>query len=188
MDVVLFGIQGSGKGTQAKRLAADFGYEIFEAGGELRAIAASGTELGNTVKEYIDAGHLVPHHIIMRVVKESVCVRPKDAKILFDGVPRDLDQMRDFDDVMHGCGREFRCIELKVDEATVIARLRKRAAEQGRADDAKDEFILRRMTLFHEKTEPVIAQYRAAGKVVDIDGDAPEDEVYGTLKSALGLL
>ncbi len=187
MDIVLFGIQGSGKGTQAKRLAAEFGYDIFEAGGELRKIAASGSELGNTVKGFIDAGHLVPHEIIMRVVKDAICGRPEGTTILFDGVPRDLDQMHDFNRIMQECGREFRCIELKVDESTVIARLRKRAVEQGRADDAKDEFILRRMTLFHEKTEPVIAAYRAEGRVSDIEGEAPEEEVYGRFKQTLGL-
>lgn len=187
MDIVLFGIQGSGKGTQAKRLAAEHGYDIFEAGGELRKIAASGSELGNTVKNYIDNGHLVPHEIIMAVVKNAISSRPKDMRVLFDGVPRDLDQMRDFNTIMADCGRDFRCIEIKVDEATVIARLRKRATEQGRADDAKDEFILRRMTLFHEKTEPVIAAYRAEGKMAEIDGDAPEEEVYSRFKASLGL-
>lgn len=187
MDIVLFGIQGSGKGTQAKRLAADFGYVIFEAGGELRAIASGGSALGDVVKGYIDQGHLVPHDIIMRVVQEAVCAKPKDVPVLFDGVPRDLQQMRDFDRIMTECGREFRCVELVADETTAIARLRKRAVEQGRADDAKDEFILRRMTLFHEKTEPVIAAYRAAGKVVDVHGDAAEEEVYAALKAALKL-
>src|SRR6185295_10510811 len=97
MDLVFFGIQGSGKGTQAKKLAAEFGYDIFEAGGELRKIAASGSELGKTVKNYIDEGHLVPHEIIMEVVKEAIGKRPKDQKILFDGIPRDDNQMRDFD-------------------------------------------------------------------------------------------
>src|SRR3989338_6078654 len=68
IDLVFFGIQGSGKGTQAKKLASEFGYDIFEAGGELRKIAASGSELGKTVKSFIDQGHLVPFEIIMQVV------------------------------------------------------------------------------------------------------------------------
>ena len=77
MDLVFFGIQGSGKGTQAKKLAAEFGYDIFEAGGELRKIAASGSELGHLVKSTIDQGHLVPHEIIMQVVKEAIAVITK---------------------------------------------------------------------------------------------------------------
>ena len=72
MDLVLFGIQGSGKGTQAKRLATEKGYEIFEAGGALRKISASGTSLGEKVKSFIDVGKLVPHEIIMDVLKEAI--------------------------------------------------------------------------------------------------------------------
>lgn len=184
MDIVLFGIQGSGKGTQAKKLASEFGYDMFEAGGELRAIAASGSELGNTVKSYIDQGHLVPHEIIMRVVKESVCDKGS-ATVIFDGVPRDLDQMRDFNIIMQECGRAFRCVELKVNEAAVMERLQKRAKEQGRADDAQEDAVRRRIALFHEKTEPVIAAYRAAGNVTDVDGDGSIEEVYARLKGVL---
>ncbi len=187
MDVVLFGIQGSGKGTQAKKLATNFGYTIFEAGGELRRIAASGTPLGEMVKEFIDQGHLVPHHIIMRVVKEAIEAHPATTKLIFDGVPRDQDQMNDFNEIMKSCGREFRCIEFIVNEEEVIERLRKRAVDQKRADDASDESIKRRMGLFHEKTEPVIAAYRAQGKVAQVQGDGEIDEVFQRLVSALAL-
>lgn len=186
MDIVLFGIQGSGKGTQAKKLAADFGFDIFEAGGELRRIAASGTELGETVKGYIDAGHLVPHQIIMQVVREAIAAKDPSTKILFDGIPRDFDQQRDFDVIMQEAGRNFRCVELHVNEAASMERLKKRATEQGRADDAKEEAILRRISVFHEKTEPVIDLYRSQGKVIDVDGDETEQAVYDRLVSALG--
>ena len=104
MDIAFFGIQGSGKGTQAKMLAEEFGYYIFEAGGELRKIKASGTELGETVKNYIDNGELVPFEIIMKVVNEAVAGISADQKILFDGIPRDLDQMKAFDDIMSNAG------------------------------------------------------------------------------------
>ena len=114
MDLVLFGIQGSGKGTQAKRLATEKGYEIFEAGGALRKISASGTSLGEKVKSFIDVGKLVPHEIIMDVLKEAIASQPKDQKILFDGVPRDLDQMRDFILIMEKLGRDI-LKDLKID-------------------------------------------------------------------------
>src|SRR3989338_3026273 len=106
MDLVLFGIQGSGKGTQAKLLASEFGYEIFEMGGELRSLVASGSELGKTVASYIDQGNLVPHEIIMQVLREGIAKRDGGRTILFDGVPRDLDQMRDFDASMHELKRD----------------------------------------------------------------------------------
>lgn len=187
MDLVLFGIQGSGKGTQAKRLAAEFGYDIFEAGGELRKIAASGSELGKTVKSYIDQGHLVPHEIIMQVVKEAVGARAKDQKILFDGIPRDLDQMRDFDAVMQEAGRPFRCVQILLTPEEATARILGRAKAEGRADDADTAIIERRMKTFTEKTMPVIAFYKERGILQEIDGNGSLEEVYGRLVKTLNL-
>lgn len=188
MDLVLFGIQGSGKGTQARLLAAESGYRIFEAGGALRAIAAIDTDLGRTVKGYVDAGHLVPHAIIMQVLREAILATPREQEILFDGIPRDLDQMRDFDAVMLETGRDFRCIVLTVDEEAAIKRILKRAAVEKRADDASQERIRRRMALFHEKTEPVIALYRARGIVEDIDGEGAVKEVHERLAKVVGVM
>ncbi len=185
MDLVFFGIQGSGKGTQAKKLAAELGYDIFEAGGELRKIAASGSELGKTVTGFIDQGHLVPHEIIMQVVKEAVLARPKTTKILFDGIPRDVNQMKDFDAVMKEAGREFKCIHFLLDDAEATQRIFGRAKAEGRADDANTEIITRRMNTFREKTMPVIETYKKAGKVTEIDAKNSVDMIYGNLKSAI---
>jgi len=185
MDLVLFGIQGSGKGTQAKRLAADNGYYIFEAGGELRKMAASGTELGNTVKNYIDEGHLVPHEIIMKVVKEAVLAQPKNQKILFDGIPRDTDQMNDFNIVMKEADREFFCVNILLDKEEAVARIKSRAEIEGRADDADEEKVLRRMSLFEEKTMPVIHAYGESKQLVQIEGSGSVDEVYALLSNVV---
>lgn len=188
MDLVLFGIQGSGKGTQAKKLAAQRGYKIFEAGGELRKIAASGTELGQKVSAYIDHGHLVPFAIIMEVVRTFVESGEENASILFDGIPRDPDQMHAFDDLMAKAGRTFTGVHIGVNEEEALKRIVQRAKEQGRADDASEEFIRRRMTLFHEKTEPVIESYKQRGKLIEIDGAGSVDEVYGRIETALRMV
>lgn len=187
MDLVVFGIQGSGKGTQAKRLCSDFGYEYFEAGGELRKIAAGGTELGKTVASYIDVGKLVPHEIIMRVVEDAIRRRHKDQHILFDGIPRDLDQQRDFDAVMGKLGREFRCLEIVFDPEEGVQRILGRAKMEGRKDDASEATIRKRMALFTEKTRPVIDAYRAQGKVTDIDGRGNVEETYERILAVLRL-
>ncbi|OIO55503.1 hypothetical protein AUJ46_00850 [Candidatus Peregrinibacteria bacterium CG1_02_54_53] len=186
MDLVLFGIQGSGKGTQAKRLCAEFGFDLFEAGGELRKIAASGSELGATVKSYIDVGKLVPFEIIMQVVKEAILARPKDQKILFDGIPRDLDQMRSFDQIMADVGRKYQCIEITLTEEEGVQRILGRAQIEGRADDANEETIRRRMKTFFEKTKPVIEQYKIQGHLIEVDGRGTVDEVYEAMKRGLG--
>lgn len=185
MDLVLFGIQGSGKGTQAKMLADEFGYEIFEMGGQLRSMAASGSELGKTIASYIDNGNLVPHNIIMDVLREVIGSKDPSTRILFDGVPRDFDQMRDFDAIMHDSNRDFRCIHLVVPEEVVLERLRKRAEEQGRADDAKPEFIQRRIGWFKEKSIPVISAYADKGLVTEVDGLGTVEEVYARMQAAV---
>lgn len=186
MDLVFFGIQGSGKGTQAKKLAAQFGYDIFEAGGELRKIAASGSELGTTVKSFIDDGHLVPHEIIMQVVKEAIAQRPKTTKILFDGIPRDEAQMRDFDAIMKSAGRDFLGIHflLPIDEAK--NRILGRAKAEGRADDANLHIIERRMKTFREKTMPVIEMYKKAGKIAEVSAEGSVEEIYEDLQKKIG--
>ena len=181
MDLVLFGIQGSGKGTQAKKIAAEFGFEIFEAGGELRKIAASNTELGTIVKSYIDAGKLVPHEIIMQVVKTAILARPKSQKILFDGIPRDKDQQKDFDAIMSEAKRDFFGIEITLDREEAKKRIFGRAKIEGRQDDADAGIIDRRMKTFTEKTLPVIKDYAKRGKVKRVDGKKSVDEVYGEM-------
>ena len=187
MDLVLFGIQGSGKGTQAKRLAAEQGYSIFETGAELRKIAASGTELGRTISSYIDHGHLAPIEVVMDVVRAAIQAYPSDQKLLFDGFPRDLDQMKGFDALMQDLGRTFMCIQLTVNEEEAIERIKQRAIEQGRADDASEEFIRRRMGIFHEKTEPVINAYIEQVNVVQVSGEGTMDEVYERITEALSV-
>ena len=181
MDLVFFGIQGSGKGTQAKKLAAERNYYIFEAGAELRSIAATDTELGNTVKSYIDEGHLVPHEIIMKVVKAAILAQPKHQKILFDGIPRDEDQMNDFNAIMKEVGRDFYCINILLDKEEAMERIRQRAEEQGRVDDADEEKVKRRISLFEEKTMPVIRTYTDNDQMVQISGSGTIDEVYALL-------
>ena len=186
MDLVLFGIQGSGKGTQAKKLAEEFGYYIFEAGGELRKIKASGSELGKTVKKYIDEGHLVPFEIIMQVVREAIVAQPVDQKILFDGIPRDGDQMEAFNDIMEEVGREFQCVQIILEEEEALERIRGRAEEEGRADDADQEKVLRRIGLFKEVTMPVINFYKNDGKLTEVNGAGTMEEVYERLVRMLG--
>lgn len=193
MDLVLFGIQGSGKGTQAKRLAAEFSYDIFEAGGELRKIAASakatadksGSPLGETVKSYIDKGNLVPFEIIMQVVKEAILARPKSQKILFDGIPRDENQMKSFDAIMKEAGRPFRCIHILLSPEEGMQRILGRAKAEGRADDADTVIVEKRMKTFVEKTMPVIQAYMKKGTVTEIDGMQGVDEVYEGMKKAV---
>lgn len=185
MDIVLFGIQGSGKGTQAKKLAQEFGYEIFEMGGELRKMSTSGTELGKTVAAYIDKGHHAPLEIVMQVAKDAILSRPASQRILFDGLPRNADQMMGFDTIMAEAGRPFRCVQLVIPRDLAVERIMQRAKEQNRADDADEEAVKRRLDIFLEKTVPVIQHYASRRNMTDIDSSASIDEVYEKLKEVV---
>jgi adenylate kinase len=105
--------------------------------------------------------------------------------MIFDGIPRNTDQMEPFNQVLKDAGRVFRCIEIHVDEEGAVKRILKRASIEGRADDASEEKIRLRMQLFHEKTEPVIDAYRKKGIVVDVEGEGEVDQVYERLKNAI---
>ena len=110
-----------------------------------------------------------------------------DQKILFDGVPRDEDQMHDFNSIMQGVGRDFQCVHILLDPEIGIKRILERASIEGRADDTDESFIRRRMEIFQEKTMPVLRQYEEQGKVIEVDGNGTIEEVYDSLKMALGV-
>lgn len=184
MDLVLFGIQGSGKGTQARRIAAEFGYDIFETGAELRRIIASGSELGKTAASYMDKGNLVPLPLVMQVVKEAVLAKAKTQKILFDGIPRDREQMDAFNAMMGEVGRPFQCLHILLSEEEALQRILARAKVEGRVDDSDEAYIRRRMEIFREKTTPVIDAYRKQGKLMDVEGDGVVEEVYRRMRLA----
>lgn len=185
MDLVLFGIQGSGKGTQARKIAAEFGYDIFETGAELRRIIASGSDIGKTAASYMDKGNLVPLSIVMHVAKEAILAKPKIRKILFDGIPRDREQMQAFDAMMVEVGRPFRCLHLLLSEEEALQRILSRAKVEGRVDDSDAAYIRRRMEIFRAKTLPVIDEYRRQGKLEDINGSGTVEEVYERLREAI---
>lgn len=185
MDLVLFGIQGSGKGTQARRIATEFGYDIFETGAELRRIIASGSALGKTAASYMDKGNLVPLSLVMQVTKEAILAKPTPKKILFDGIPRDREQMQAFDAMMAEVGRTFRCLHILLPEEEALQRILGRAKVEGRVDDSDEAYIRRRMEIFRAKTLPVIDEYRQQGKLEDIDGGGTVGEVYERVKKAI---
>ena len=171
-DIILFGVQGSGKGTQAQILAERLGYVIFEAGAELRKIRASDTDLGRQVKSIIDAGNLVPNEIVMAIVAEFLKGVTTTDKVIFDGLPRSMVQKESLDALLAEAGRETVCLLIELPRETAIARMQ----ERGRADDT-DEVIKTRIENFEAQTVPVIALYEQEGKLVRVHGDQPIEQV-----------
>jgi adenylate kinase len=142
--------------------------------------------LGQEVASYIDKGNLVPFNIIINVVESIVHATPAHQKILFDGIPRDLDQMKEFDRIMRECGREFQAVQMSLAKETAIERLQKRALAEGRLDDMHIEYIERRIGIFMEKTMRVVDAYREAGNMTVINALGTTDEVFQRLAAAVG--
>jgi len=180
MDLILFGIQGSGKGTQAKILAEKYGFSIFETGAELRAIRAGDSELGRTVREIIDRGDLVPNTIVMEIVAHFLMNVSAETRVLFDGLPRSLEQKGTFDALLQSKNREVRVIFLTVPRDEAIARM----LERGRADDTQ-EVIERRLQNYETETLPVIEAYEQEGRMTQVNGFQPIEAVSSACYTAV---
>lgn len=193
MDLVLFGIQGSGKGTLGKIIADKYGFEIFETGGQLRILAQEDTELGRKVKSIVEAGHLVPNEVVMDIIENFMSHLPPNKNVIFDGIPRKPEQAKSFDELMKKLGREFTCIFINVPEEVAIKRLSSRricgkckkvfAADYTKPEcencggtlitrnDDNPESIKIRVKAYYDETSPVIERYKTSGNLLVINGD-----------------
>lgn len=215
MDFILFGIQGSGKGTQGKILAEKRPALYFEMGGELRRLSAEDSDLGRKVKSIIEAGHLVPTEVVMEIVRNfAITMGKKDgsesSSIIFDGIPRNKEQNDQFIALLHELGRAYTGIyfELSRDEAerrlltrrmcknckTIYpAMYDKPVCEKcggelmTRADDNADA-IKTRLEIFYKETMPTIDEWKQEGKMISIDAAPPIDQVTSDLLEKLNML
>lgn len=207
MDIVLFGIQGSGKGTQSKIIAEKCGLQVFETGGELRRLASEASELGSKVKETIESGQLVPTGLVMEIIANFLHNLPEGANALFDGIPRSEDQKIHFDELIEKEGRDFMGLWIELSPEEALKRLTTRrictkckevypATYQGgacekcggelvtRTDDTPDAIKVRIET-FVEKTLPIIREYEAAGKILKVNGEKSIPEVSSDILASL---
>jgi adenylate kinase len=186
VNILLLGPQGSGKGTQAKRISAEYGIPHIATGDMLRAAMEQGTELGRRVKPIVDAGDLVPDELMVELIRERLGQDDAREGFVLDGFPRTMPQALALDAMLREIGRELDVIfALHVSEEVCIERLLNRAVEEGRSDDTPDA-IRRRLRRYYEETEPLIEHYRATtGRVVGIHADRSPDEVFAEIRSAL---
>ena len=185
VDVVFFGPPGSGKGTQASRLAAALGIPQISTGDLLRANVARGTELGKIAKPIMESGALVPDDLVTRMLKERLAEPDAAGGALFDGYPRTVPQAVALDSLLAEAGRKVVAVLfIDVPDAPIIERLVRRATLEGRADDTP-ETIAARLRVYREKTEPLAELYRSHGVFHRIDGDRPVESVAGDVLAAV---
>ncbi|HEY7149847.1 MAG TPA: adenylate kinase [Gaiellaceae bacterium] len=185
LDVLLLGVQGSGKGTQAKRIASDYGLAHIATGDMLRAAMAAETPLGRRVKPIYDAGELVPDDLMIDLIRDRLQHPDTEAGFILDGFPRTMPQADALDSMLSEIDRPLSIVfELQVPDEVAVERLHKRAVEEGRADDTADA-IAKRIALYHQETAPLVSHYRLAGNLVGIHGDRSEHDVFAEIQDAL---
>ncbi|HEU0303283.1 MAG TPA: adenylate kinase [Gaiellaceae bacterium] len=185
MNVLILGPQGSGKGTQAARIASEYGIPHVATGDMFRAAIAAGTPLGREVEPILGSGALVPDELTIRLIRERLSQDDAQAGFVLDGFPRNAAQAEALDELLDELERPLDVVlELQVPDEVCIERLVKRAEEDGRTDDTP-EVIAKRLGIFHAETEPLIGYYLPRGIVVGIHGDRTRDEVWTEIVEAL---
>ncbi|MHA6289436.1 adenylate kinase [Maricaulis sp. CAU 1757] len=185
MNVILFGPPGCGKGTQAKRLVADRGWVQLSTGDMLREAKAAGTELGQRVAAIMDAGNLVSDEIVIELIEERLPEAEAAGGAIFDGFPRTVAQAEALDAALAKRGSKVDAVvQLMVDEDELVARMEKRAAEEGRADDNIEAFKVR-LKAYQDQTAPLIPFYAQQGKLREVEGMGSMDKVSAEIAAAL---
>jgi len=188
VNLLVLGPQGSGKGTQASRLAEEREIPHVSTGDMFRAAIAAGTPLGRRVEPILASGELVPDELTVALIRERLSEPDATRGFVLDGFPRNLAQAEALDAMLTEIDRELDLVLFfDLDHVTSTERLRKRAVIEGRDDDTPDA-IARRLELYHEQTAPLVELYRASGRLVPIRADRTIDEVANEIAEALDLL
>ncbi len=184
-EVLLFmGPPGAGKGTQASMVAEARALKKLSTGEMLREHVKRGTELGVRAKALMDEGVLVPDDLIIAMVRaELEGMQP--VRVLLDGFPRTTAQAEALDELLAELGAPITAaVELKVDADELVARLLRRAEQEGRSDDNEDT-IRTRMRVYTEQTAPLLGYYEQKGKLEQVDGVGSLEDVAARIGSAI---
>jgi adenylate kinase len=185
LNVLLFGPQGSGKGTQAKRISAAHRVPHVSTGDMFRAAIAGGTQLGLRVKPRLESGELVPDELTIGLICERLSQEDAQHGFVLDGFPRNFAQAVALDELLDTLDRPLTVVlEFVIPDEVAVDRLLRRATEEGRVDD-NPETIARRLEIYHRDTAPLSDYYRASGKLVGIHADGTVDEVWAEIEQAL---
>ena len=191
MRLILLGPPGAGKGTQAARLMEQFGIPQLSTGDMLRAAVKAGTPVGLQAKSIMESGGLVPDEVVVGIIADRI--KEDDAKkgFILDGFPRTVAQAQALETMLSDSRMELDgVVELKVNEAALLARIENRARETiaaggtVRADDNAESLKIR-LDAYREQTAPVSAYYKAQGELRVVDGMMPVDDVTSAINKAL---
>jgi adenylate kinase len=188
VNLLVLGPQGSGKGTQAKRISAAHGIPHVSTGDMFRAAITADTGLGRRVELILASGDLVPDELTVALIRERLSEQDATDGFVLDGFPRNLAQADALDGMLAEIGRGLDAVLFfDLSDELAVERIRGRALDEGRDDDTP-EAIGRRLAIYHEQTEPVVERYRATGKLVPLHAARSIEEVSTEIEAALDLL
>lgn len=206
MNIVLLGAPGTGKGTQAERMVAEYSIPHISTGDILRAAVKAGTPLGLKAKGFMESGQLVPDDLIIDLMQERLSQSDAERGFILDGFPRTTMQAAALDTALSSTGRRIDCaLAINVPASVIVDRLSSRrvcrdcghtgtaqeatcsvcGGEMYQRDDDKPETIQNRLEVYAKSTAPLIDYYSGAGVLVEIDGNRPVDEVYADVKATI---
>ena len=187
MNILVLGPQGSGKGTQAKKIARTYGIPHIATGDMLREMRELPTPLGRELEQVLDSGELVNDELMIELIRDRLSRGDTLPGFILDGFPRTMAQAEALDDLLRDVDRSLDVVfEFQVpDRRELVARLLNRAVVESRADDTPDA-IARRLELYDRETAPLVEYYRSTrGNVVGIHADRSIDEVFHEIRESL---
>ena len=214
MNLVFLGAPGSGKGTQAARLARDLSVLHLSTGDLLRAALRDGTELGRKADHYMKAGNLVPDDVIIGLIEEKRRAGELDAGFILDGFPRTMSQAEALDALFEPNGDGIdRAVFLEVDDEEIVKRLSGRMfcpdcltgynypvsmpRREGTCDrcggrltrrpDDEPEVVKNRLAVYRKETKPIEGYYRTKSVLLEVEGVGTPDDIFARIKKGLGV-
>jgi adenylate kinase len=187
VNILVLGPQGSGKGTQAKKIAKTYGIPHIATGDMIREMKELPTPAGRELKEVYDRGDLVEDELMIRLIRERLDRGDTLPGFVLDGFPRTMVQAEALDELMSELDRSIDVVfDFHVpDRRQLLDRLLKRAAEEQRSDDTP-EAIENRLRKYDEETAPLIDYYRSTrGNVVGIHADRSIEAVFHEIAASL---
>lgn len=184
-NFIIFGPPGSGKGTQATKIAEKYNLTHISTGDIFRKNIREKTELGIKVKNIIESGELVPDELLIDIMDDAMSLFSGNKGFVFDGFPRTCQQARDMDSLLAKKDNTVSLVlALDVNGDEIIGRLLKRAELEGRKDDTK-EVIENRLSVYNNQTTPLINFYKEQNKFTSINGIGSIDEIFNTICSEI---
>lgn len=215
MNLVLMGLPGAGKGTQAEKIVEKYGIPHISTGDMFRAAIKEGTELGLKAKSFMDKGELVPDEVTIGIVRERLSKEDCNKGFLLDGFPRTVPQAEALEQILSDLGRKIDyVINIDVDQDILMERLTGRrickqcgstyhlvfnppkkdgvcdrcGGELYQRDDDNEATVKNRLQVNVEQSKPLLDFYETKGYLRNINGQQEIDKVFADVDNLIGSL